>query len=96
MSAWLLLLGMLEAAPALYEASKRADWSAPLDYAMCPRCKTLNALSDCKCPSCKGALSFDIHRVEGKRKVFGNCAACGVYAPDFECTGCKRDMTDRF
>jgi hypothetical protein len=36
-SAWLLLLGMLEAAPALYEASKRADWSAPLDYAMCPR-----------------------------------------------------------
>ncbi len=87
---------LVDAAPAIYEASKQTEWSDPLDYAMCPRCKNMSTLSDWKCTSCNGALSFDVHRVEGKRKVFGNCAACGVYAPDFECTGCKRDMTDRF
>ena len=96
-SAWLYLAWMVvEAAPAIYEASKEVEWSDPLAYAMCPSCKTLHALSDWKCPSCKGVLSFDVHRVEGKRKVFGSCAACGVYAPDFECTGCKHNMTDRF
>ena len=98
MSAWLLLLQVLvEAAPAIiYEASKEVEWSAPLDYAMCRGCKTLNALADWKCPSCKGALSFDIHRIEGERKVLGNCAACGVYAHDFKCTGCGFNMSSRF
>jgi hypothetical protein len=96
-SAWLLLLGMfVEAAPATYEVSKQAEWSTPLDYAMCPRCKTLNALAAWKCPNCRGALSFDIHRVDGKRKVLGNCAACGGYAPDFKCTGCGFNMSSRF
>ena len=100
-SAWFYALMLLvDGASALYQGTKEAERHLescdPLRYAMCPRCKTVNALSDWKCPSCKGALSFDVHRVEDTRKVFGNCAACGVYAPDFKCTACTRNMTDRF
>jgi phage FluMu protein Com len=102
-SAWLYVVAaLLDLAPAVYEYEARREFEPhlescdPLADAICPRCNTLHALADWKCPSCKGVLSFDIHRVEGKRKVFGNCAACGVYAPDFTCTGCARNMTDRF